>query len=151
MLAYRYAAFFVFLYDLRPLLYNWSHYLYIWNSAFCLNMACMEGCCGEKGVNFDIMKKNPKQFFFHKKRVIFIRNYVRNPKKMVPMLYSKHFWWNWEFFKDLARYDIFIKSAKYKKSKNCTYHDNAYTNIEKLCELHDQQWMPSSLGPTATF
>ena len=43
--------------------------------------------------NFDVMAKNrPHIFFFSMKEGISIRNYLRNPIKMVRMLYKYDFW-----------------------------------------------------------
>ena len=53
------------------------------------------GCCKKRGKKLTklIWWKIPRlQFFFHQKESILIRNYPRNPKKMVPMLYNNNFW-----------------------------------------------------------
>ncbi len=39
-----------------------------------------------------MIKNPPPPIFFSLKASILIRNYPRNPKKMVPMLYNNDFW-----------------------------------------------------------
>ena len=51
---YPYAAQFVLLYYLRPLLPNSSHYLRIWNNAFHSDMACQRVVVGKKDEKFDL-------------------------------------------------------------------------------------------------
>ena len=58
---------------------------------------------------------------------------------------------NWPFLTILQDIGFKKKTAKSKKTKNCIYLDNTHTKINKSCKFHDQQWMPSNLGPTATF
>ncbi len=53
------------------------------------------GCCKKKGKKVDkinMMKNPPTSIFFTLKESILIRNYPRNTKKMVPMLYNNDFW-----------------------------------------------------------
>ena len=52
------------------------------------------GFCKKKGKEVDKidMIKNPLPPFFSLKEGILIKNYLRNPKKMVPMLYNNDFW-----------------------------------------------------------
>ena len=98
-----------------------------------------EGCSGEKGEKLDLMGKNQKYFFSHGNRVFLIRNHVRNPEKIVSMLYDNDFWCKLTFFEDLGKQFFLPKSAKSKNSKKCIYLGNTYTKIDKLCEVHDQQ------------
>ena len=57
------------------------------------------------GKNMKNLKKIKIFFFFTQKRVKSIRNYVRNPKKLVLMLYDYYF---------LRKLDFFIKTVEKK-------------------------------------
>ena len=67
MQVYPYAAQFVLLYHLRPLLPNSSHYLCIWNNAFHSDMACRRVVAVKKDKKFDLMEKDRKKNLFVEK------------------------------------------------------------------------------------
>ena len=94
------AAQFVLLYYLRPLLPNSSHHLCIWNNTFHSDMACRRVVVGKRMKSLIYWKKIKIIFFFRGKRVFLIRNCVRKPKKMVPMLYDEDFGFKLAFFDD---------------------------------------------------
>ena len=63
------------------------------------------------------MEKNSKKISFFVERVFLIKNDVRNPKKMVSMLYDDDFGSKMAFFEDFVKCFFSTKISKIEKFK----------------------------------
>ena len=89
-----------------------------------------EGCCGKKDEKFDLMEKNSKKISFFVERVFLIKNDVRNPKKMVSMLYDDDFGSKMAFFEDFVKCFFFNKNQQNRKIQRSA----------SILAIHKQKW-----------
>ena len=117
MPVYPYAAQFILLYHLRPLLPNSSHYLCIWNNAFHSDMACRRVVVGKRMKSLIYWKKIKIIFFSWKRGVFDQKLREKTKKKWSRCSTTKILGLNWPFLM-IQENDFFWRNGKIEKFKD---------------------------------
>ena len=154
MPVYPYAAQFILLYHLRPLLPNSSHYLCIWNNAFHSDMACRRVVVGKRMKSLIYWKKIKIFFFSWKKGVFDQKLREKNKKKWSRCSTTKILGLNRPFLM-IQENDFFFEKRQNWKIQRCAFilamhewkstNHTSYMNSNECPSIWDQSGLFSSI------